>query len=210
MMKADLKYSLVELSIVLICLFPSISTVLANDKLVCDKSKKLNSPACKDKKLLMNDLSQSEEKRDNKIFQVAKIVINASPEKVFKTFTDYKRAPQIFSHLKKSNILSVNGNKKTIFCEAELAGGLFKFDYVLEFVEHAPNLVEWHRVSGAFKANEGYWKFEPISEGKSTLVTYSKYVDGGLLFPQFVVKKELHSNMPVILEELKCSVEKNN
>ncbi len=52
-----------------------------------------------------------------------------------------------------------------------------------------------YRVSGAFKSNEGYWKFEPIDKGKFTLVTYSKYVDGGILFPQFLVKKELRSNM---------------
>ncbi len=95
-----------------------------------------------------NGISQTEENRDNKTFQVAKIVIAASPECVFKAFTDYDHATKIFSNLKKSKILTATGPKKTILCEAELAGGLFKFEYVLEFIEYPPSLVEWHRVSG--------------------------------------------------------------
>ena len=176
--------------------------VFANKSASMVKSSIIISP-----EILKGDISQSEENRNNKIFQVAKIVIKASPEKVFKTFTDYDQAPKIFSYLKKSKIMTVDGPRKTICCEADLAGGLFKFEYVLEFIEHAPTLVEWHRLSGAFKINEGYWKFEPIDNGKATLVTYSKYIDGGFLFPQFLVKKELRSNMPVILNELKRSVE---
>ncbi len=156
---------------------------------------------------LQNEIVQSEENRDKKTFQVVKTIIKAPPVVIFKTFTDYQRAPEIFSYLKKSKILTSDGPKKTIFCEVEIAGGLFKFEYVLEYIEHAPTLVEWRRVSGAFKSNEGYWKFEPLDKSKSTLVTYSKYVDGGFLFPHFMVKKELRNTMPVILTELKRSVE---
>lgn len=159
--------------------------------------------------LLAGKVSQSEEKRDGKTFEVAKIIIKASPNKVFQVFTNYENTPKIFSNLKKVKIVGASGKKKSIACEAELLGGLFTFDYVLEFVEQPPNLVEWHRVSGAFKANEGYWKFEPINGGKDTLVTYSKYVDAGLLFPRFIVNKELHNNMAVIVEELKRAVEKS-
>jgi len=198
-----------KLSILIACLFLMTTSGFAADKLF---AKELQDPtkgrAIEGEEGLMNKINQSEEQRDHKTFQVATIVIDASPETVFKTFTDYDRSPEIFSYLKKAKILSVNGSKKTISCEAEIAGGLLKFQYVLEFTEHAPNLVEWHRVSGAFKSNEGYWKFEPIDKGKFTLVTYSKYVDGGFLFPQFIVKKELHDNMPIILGELKRSVER--
>ncbi len=152
----------------------------------------------------------SEETRGRKTYQVATIMIKASPELVFDTFTDYKRAPTIFSYCKHCRIISAVGPDKRILFEAALAGGLFKFDYVLEFREHRPKLVEWHRVSGAFKANEGYWKFDPAEGGKSTLVTYSKYVDAGFPFPQFIVKKELRNDMPLILTELKTAVEGAN
>jgi ribosome-associated toxin RatA of RatAB toxin-antitoxin module len=152
-------------------------------------------------------ITMSEEERNHKTFQVAKVMIKARPEAVFDTFTDYKRAPAIFSYCKQSQILSSVGPDKKILFEAAIAGGLIKFDYILEFREYRPKLIEWHRVSGAFKANEGYWKFEPTDDGKATLVTYSKYVDAGFPFPQFIVKKELRNDMPVILTELKTAVE---
>jgi ribosome-associated toxin RatA of RatAB toxin-antitoxin module len=205
-----LEVSKLKLSVFIACLFLMTTSAFATDNAVTKQSQDpatAKRSASDGKEVLMNKVSQSEEQRDRKTFQVATIVIDASPETVFKTFTDYKRSPEIFSYLKKAKILSVNGSKKTISCEAEIVGGLFRFQYVLEFTEHAPNLVEWHRLSGAFKSNEGYWKFESIDKGQFTLVTYSKYIDGGFLFPQFLVKKELHDNMPVILNELKHSVE---
>ncbi len=148
----------------------------------------------------------SEETRDKKTFQVAKIVIKANPEVVYKLFTDYENAPSVFSYLKGCRIISTKPNKQVWFA-AVAAGGLLKIEYVLEFKEYPTQLVEWHRVSGAFKANEGYWKFEPVNNGKSTLITYSKFVDAGFPFPQFLVKKELRDNMPKILTELKKGVE---
>ncbi len=200
-----------KLSIFITCLFLITTSVFASDKvLVKDSRVTTNGRSVTGEEVFLNKIDQSEEHRDNKTFQVATIIIEATPAAVFKTFTDYDRSAQIFSYLKKAKIISVNGPKKTISCEAEVAGGLFKFQYVLEFTETAPNLVQWHRVSGAFKANEGYWKFEPVGKGDFTLVTYSKYVDAGFLFPQFLVKKELHDDMPVILRELKNSVESSS
>ena len=150
---------------------------------------------------------QSEEQRNKKIFQVAKVLIKASPEAVYKVFTDYNHAPAIFSNLKKCKVISSVGQNKQVWFEAAAGGGLLKFEYVLEFKEHPPNSIEWHRVSGAFKTNEGDWKFEPRQNGQCTLVTYSKYVEAGFPFPQFLVRKELKDNMPTILTELKKRLE---
>jgi uncharacterized membrane protein len=189
-------------------LFILLSLTIITGVDAADNAKMKPSEVCKNNaEILKRDITQSEEVRDKKTFQVAKIIVKAPPEKVFKIFSDYDHAPQIFSYLKKSKLVSAEGNRKTICCEAELAGGIFKFEYMLEFDEHPPNLIEWHRVSGAFKSNEGYWKFEPVNKGQSSAVTYSKYVDAGFLFPQFLVKKELRNNMPVILCELKKAAE---
>ncbi len=161
----------------------------------------------------------SEEQRDNKIFQVGKLKIAASPQKVYETLTDYEHATIIFSHLRQCEVLTSSGAIKNIYFTAAVAGGLFNFDYVLEVNEHpplthkstiTPGLIEWRRLRGAFKDNEGYFKLEPVENGKSTLVTYSKYVDGGFLFPPFLVKKELRHDMPISLAELKDTVESEN
>ena len=57
----------------------------------------------------------SEEQRDSKIFQVGKLQIAASPQKVFETLTDYGHATTIFSRLRQCEVLSSSGQKKRSF-----------------------------------------------------------------------------------------------
>jgi hypothetical protein len=91
---------------------------------------------------------------------------------------------------------------KTIAFVASAPGNLWTFDYVLE-VKETPGYIEWHRVSGAFKRNEGFWKLEPIDCGRATLVTYAKYVDSGLMFSQSLVNHELRLSLSQVMHNLK-------
>src|SRR5271154_2389763 len=121
-------------SIFIACLLLMTTNTFAADKLLV---KTLQDPKTNcmitGERTSMNKVEQSEENRDHKTFQIAKITIKASPEAVFKTFTDYDKTTKIFSYLKKSKILTVNGSTKTVECESEIADGLLKFQYVLEF-----------------------------------------------------------------------------
>lgn len=140
-------------------------------------------------------------------YQVQRMVVNASPAQVQSVLSDYESAPRIFApSLKKCQVIEDNGKAKLIAFTAAAPGNLWTFDYVLE-VKDQPGYIEWKRVSGAFKKNEGFWKLEPLDGGRSTLVTYAKYVDGGMFMPQILVTRELKASMPEVMLNLKGSAE---
>jgi ribosome-associated toxin RatA of RatAB toxin-antitoxin module len=142
-------------------------------------------------------------------YQVSRVLVKAAPCQVQSVLTDYEHTTQVFPELKKCQIVSESGPEKNIAFTANAPGSLFSFDYVLQ-VREIPGYIEWHRVSGAFKQNEGFWKLEPTDDGRSTLVTYAKFIDGGLFVPQMFVNKELKASMPQVLANLKVSAEQNS
>ncbi len=85
-------------------------------------------------------------------------------------------------------------------------GGLWKFDYVLKVTETKPHRLDWRRESGAFKSNDGFWKLQPIENGAKTLITYAKFIDGGLFLPQMFVDGQLKKTMPEIIQSLRTAV----
>ncbi len=151
-----------------------------------------------------------EEQKGKNTYQVARTVIKATPADVFEVLTDYSKVDAIFDNLTRCEVVEDNGIAKKVAFTAKSMGGLWKFDYVLELKETAPYLIEWHRVSGAFKVNEGYWKLEPVNGGKYTQVTYSKFIDGGFLMPQKLVQKELKAIAPGVLKNLRTAAERHS
>lgn len=152
---------------------------------------------------------QHTEKIGCREYQVATIFIDAKPEEVWSVLTDYTDAPQIYSNVKKLNVLRSDGPDKQLAFEVTSVGGLLKYDYVLDVHEmEAKHRIEWHRHSGAFKANDGYWQLTPVKEG--TLVTYSKFIDGGFMPPMAVVNFELRRAMPVVMSNLKTAIIKKH
>ena len=121
----------------------------------------------------------SEKTSDGKNYVINKVLIDATPEDVFAVIVDYKNSGKLFANLTKSDVVAHDAEKNTTDVSFSLKGmlNLWSFDYVLSIKETYPNLIEFHRVSGAFKRNEGYWKLTPVDGGKQTEVVYAKYVD---------------------------------
>jgi len=154
-------------------------------------------------------MSTAEEVVNGKTYHIGKVIVSASPADVFAVLTDYPNATQLFANLKKSKVVASNSANHTHDVSFSLKGlgGIWNFDYVLQMKETSPSLIEFHRLSGAFKANEGYWKIEPLDTlGHKTLVTYAKHVDGGML-PQNLVTKQVREAMPTVMANLKASAE---
>ncbi len=149
----------------------------------------------------------SEEKIGNHVFEVSKIVVNAAPQDVFSVLTDYGHTAGTFQNVKKCLLVKADGTSKFVSFEV-LSSGFITFDYVVQITETYPSLIQWHRVSGAFKANEGYWKLEPLNNGTETLVTCSKFVDAGLMYPQPLVRAEIRASSRAVLGDLKSAAER--
>lgn len=143
-------------------------------------------------------------------YQVARVVIDAKPDHIWTALTSYNRATEIYSNLKHLKVVNDNGDKKRIAFTTASLGGMWKYDYVLDIKENkADKRIEWTRHSGAFKVNEGFWQLSHV-DGDKTLVTYAKYIDGGILIPQAFVTGELRKIMPEVLNNLRSAVLKDH
>lgn len=142
---------------------------------------------------------------NNRKYQIARIVIPAKVDEVWTALTTYDRATEIYSNVKELKMINDNGPHKIIEFNVVSMGGLMKYDYTLDVNEmKAEKRIEWTRHSGAFKVNEGWWQLTPVEGG--TLVTYAKFIDGGLMVPQYLVNSELKKIMPDVLTNLRNAV----
>ncbi len=148
----------------------------------------------------------SQQEIGKKDFIVSKTLVHATPEKVFEVVTDYPNAVKYFTNLNSCQVLSEKNGVKHVRFSAK-ASGLMKLDYVLAIDQSKLGRIEWTRVKGSFKANEGYWDLAPIDGGKSTLVTYAKHVDPGFFAPKMFVHKTLRETAENIFRDLKRNVE---
>ena len=171
-------------------------------------SKLLSSTKLK-RELLAGEITHNVEKIDKKNYHVTRALLATNPEHIWSYLTDYNKAPDVFTNLNKIRLLDKKDNKKKVEFQVSSLGGLMKFDYVLHITESAPHHIEWQRASGAFKTNEGFWILKPVMDGKYTLVTYGKYVDGGLFLPKMIVDRQLKGTMPQIVRNLKLQVDKD-
>jgi ribosome-associated toxin RatA of RatAB toxin-antitoxin module len=150
----------------------------------------------------------SEEEIGKKVFEVCRIQVKASPDKVWKVLTDYRNSPNVFPTMKKCEILKDKGNGVKVMRQIiHPVGCPGTFDYVVEVTGVAPKTLEWHRISGSFKEVDTYWKLEPVDGGRSTNVTYSSYINGGILLPSFLIRGQMKDDLPSVLTALKTTSE---
>lgn len=148
-----------------------------------------------------------EEPIGKKVFEVCRIQVKARPDKVWSILTDYRNSPNIFATMKKCEVVQDRGDVKVMRHVIHPSGYPGTFDYVVEVSGTAPRTLEWHRISGAFKEVDGYWKLEPAEGGCYTNVTYAAYINGGFLFPSFLVRDQMKDDLPNVLVALKNSAE---
>ncbi|MBU6450527.1 MAG: SRPBCC family protein [Cyanobacteria bacterium REEB67] len=149
----------------------------------------------------------SEEQMHGKTYVVAKMEINAPPEKVFQILADYDHATKVFPQIKQCKLVTDKGATKMVKHEIAPAGVPGTYEYLLEIKESAPHALEWHRISGDFKQVDGFWKLEPTENGRATLVTYASYIDGGLFIPQMLIRRQAKIDMAGALSSLKSAAE---
>jgi ribosome-associated toxin RatA of RatAB toxin-antitoxin module len=142
---------------------------------------------------------------DGKPYQITSAIVNASPEEVFALLTDYKKSGLLFKNLTKSEVVSRDEDSKTSQVAFSLRGimNIWSFDYVLSIKENFPSSIEFHRLSGAFKRNEGYWKLTSLDGGRRTEVVYGKYIDSGLMVPPQIVEKQVRESTASVVQNLK-------
>lgn len=151
-----------------------------------------------------------EQQIGKKSYVVSSMMVNARPEVCYKVCTDYKNAATTFPTLKKCLVLQDNGASKVIKYVTHPTGSFTDYSYTLEVKESPTQMVQWTRVSGDFKAIDGYWKLEPAQGGNKTIVTYATFVDGGIFMPQILIKRQFRIDLPPCMTALKTKCESMN
>lgn len=144
---------------------------------------------------------------NGKTYSVTKVTVNASAHDVWRVLTNYSNAEHVFPQMKKCTVLQDMGTEKIVKHTVAPSGPVGTYTYTLKIKEKAPHLMEWNRVSGAFKDVKGFWKLETLDSGRTTLVTYACFVDGGFFVPGALIRRQNRIDMPQVLKTLKHTVE---
>ena len=132
------------------------------------------------------------------------IVVNTSPEVLFKVITDYEKYPQFLSEVSAVRVLERSGSSATVEYELDL---IKKVSYTIKLTENAPKSISWNLVkSSIMKSNDGGWTLEDLGGGK-TKATYRLEVGVGMFVPQRIVDKLTGTTLPETLQAFKKRAE---
>ena len=145
----------------------------------------------KNKELVFVDDKPGEKEQ----YVTAGILINATPEQVWKVITDFKSYPQFYPQTYKTEILARNGDFVDVKIVLKFKFSIIstKIKYTLRhWLKEKNRIMVWNIISGDMKINKGQWTLIPVEDGKKTIALYSVYADlktmGGLV--KFVLKRE--------------------
>jgi coenzyme Q-binding protein COQ10 len=131
------------------------------------------------------------------------IVIDATPEKIFETLSNYEKYGEFLPEVKKARVSSRNGSTVEVQYEVNLMKNI---KYTLRMTEEKPKRITWTFVQGeVMKDNTGSWILEPA--GTSTKVTYNIEIVLGPLIPKSIVNTLVEGSLPKMLEAFKKRVE---
>lgn len=103
-------------------------------------------------------------------------IVNAPPEKVFATFTDFKNYPKMIPSCTSTKVSQQTANSAVVrFAVQVIKVGPVDItaDYTLKYVMAKPKRADISWVSGTVKNVQGYWETIPVPGGKKTILVYA-------------------------------------
>jgi uncharacterized protein YndB with AHSA1/START domain len=139
----------------------------------------------------------------------AAVRIKAPPEAVWTTVTDCRQALSFVPGLKHCRRIdgAPDGSWQDVEHEMRYSWLLPSVRYVFRALYDRPHRIDFHRISGDLKQEEGTWLLTQTADGEGTLVEYEVYVDPGFWIPQGLVTRSLRRDIPAVLTGLRECVE---
>jgi uncharacterized protein YndB with AHSA1/START domain len=139
----------------------------------------------------------------------AAVRIGAQPEAVWEVMTDCRQAAAFVPGLKRCRRIggAANGRWEDIEQEVRYSWLLPSVRYVFRAEYDRPHRIDFHRLSGDLKEEEGEWSLTRTADGRSTDVEYELYLDPGFWIPQVLVTRSLRKDLPAALGGLRERVE---
>jgi ribosome-associated toxin RatA of RatAB toxin-antitoxin module len=135
------------------------------------------------------------------------IVVNASPETVYRVVTDFDHYPSWVSDLKRIGVLARDTEGRPLEIEFRAAAFGRSTVYVLRYdYSRAPHQLNWFQTEGDLtETMVGQYRFEPAGSG--TKVTYDLEVELLVPIPAFIRARAAHRIQTQALRELKVRAE---
>jgi uncharacterized protein YndB with AHSA1/START domain len=139
----------------------------------------------------------------------AAVRINAAPEVVWMAVTDCRTALAFVPGLRYCQRLdgAPDGSWQDVEHEVRYSWLLPSVRYVFRAVYERPHRIDFHRISGDLKQEEGTWLLTQTADGTATVVEYEVYVDLGFWIPQALVARSLRKDIPAVLTGLRSCIE---
>ena len=139
----------------------------------------------------------------------AAVRINAAPEVIWLAVTDCRRALSFVPGLRRCQVLegAPDGSWQDVEHEVRFSWLLPSVRYVFRAVYDRPHRIDFHRIGGDLKQQEGTWLLTQTADGTGTVVEYEVYIDPGFWIPQALVSHSLRKDIPAVLTGLRSCIE---
>ena len=140
----------------------------------------------------------------------AAVRIKESPEAIWSIVTDCRQALSFVPGLRQCRRLDAapDGSWQDVEHVVRFSWLLPTVRYVFRCEFDRPSRIDFHRVSGDLKQEEGTWLLTRTADGSATVVEYEVYVDPGFWIPQGFVTHSLRRDIPAVLAGLRTCAER--
>ena len=143
----------------------------------------------------------------------AMVLIPQPAEHIWKVMLDCERAPEFVPNMRRCEVVERADDGSWEVIEHEIKYRWFAPKTVYRFrAEYVPQQsVHFERVSGDLRHLEGDWGLFPLPvEADLVLVSYSVFIDPGVLIPDAIVRRALERDLPELMLALKNRVDEAN
>ncbi len=141
----------------------------------------------------------------------AAVRIDATPEAIFGIVTDCHEALSFVPGLRHCRLVdgASDGSWQDVEHDVRYSWLLPSVRYVFRAQYHRPHRIDFHRISGDLKEEEGTWLLTRTADGAATVVEYEVYLDPGFWIPRALVARSLRKDIPAVLTALRECVERD-
>ncbi len=141
----------------------------------------------------------------------AAVRIDATPEAIFRIVTDCREALSFVPGLRHCRLVDAapDGSWQDVEHDVRYSWLLPGVRYVFRASYDRPHRIDFHRISGDLKEEEGTWLLTRTTDGTATVVEYEVYLDPGFWIPRALVARSLRKDVPAVLSALRDCVERD-
>ena len=147
-------------------------------------------------------LITDEVKPGGKTWVTAIFWLKTEPDAVFRILRDVEHHPEFMPEVKEARIVERGPGYHVAHFRA--GEGFFASEHTLKRVYDEPERrISWSLVQGRPKDLSGYWHVQQSPDGVGSLVTYSAYIDVGVLVPDVLTRYFAKRTVPLMIDNLR-------